>query len=314
MQRAAAARGQGRGARARRAHPHPRRRQPHRVPAHHGGVPQDAGAVPRRHRLPRRPDAHRPRRLHHRASLDALSVRRRRRASLAETGATVGHCPYKYAKMAIDAPLLPALPRRRGAAWPWAPTRSRWTWWPSCAGRRCSPRSPTRTTRRASPATSSTRRRSARASSCGATTSAAWRPGAKADILLINLDHLGAAFYADPIKALVDAGMRPRRRHRDRGRQDAGRGRPRGAGGRGRGLRKAREATHHYWRQRLRAGGADGDSVDRIIPPAFRSTRPGDSGPRGRRHAMGVPAPKRGRLRAALTATRRWDRAQLGER
>src|SRR5262245_48620137 len=30
--------------------------------------------------------------------------------------------------------------------------------------------------------------------------------GAKADILLINLDHLGSAFYADPIKALVDFG------------------------------------------------------------------------------------------------------------
>ena len=28
-------------------------------------------------------------------------------------------------------------------------------------------------------------------------------PGAKADILLINLDHLGAPIYADPIKALV---------------------------------------------------------------------------------------------------------------
>jgi cytosine/adenosine deaminase-related metal-dependent hydrolase len=31
-------------------------------------------------------------------------------------------------------------------------------------------------------------------------------PGAKADILLIDLDHLGAGMYADPIKVLVDAG------------------------------------------------------------------------------------------------------------
>src|SRR5439155_84636 len=30
-------------------------------------------------------------------------------------------------------------------------------------------------------------------------------PGAKADLLLINLDHLGAPVYADPIKALVAA-------------------------------------------------------------------------------------------------------------
>src|SRR5206468_6783513 len=29
-------------------------------------------------------------------------------------------------------------------------------------------------------------------------------PGAKADIVLINLDHLGAGVYADPIKSLVD--------------------------------------------------------------------------------------------------------------
>src|SRR5512139_3060370 len=30
--------------------------------------------------------------------------------------------------------------------------------------------------------------------------------GAKADILLIQLDHLGSAVYADPIKALVNFG------------------------------------------------------------------------------------------------------------
>ncbi|HET6947334.1 MAG TPA: hypothetical protein VFJ45_05910 [bacterium] len=29
---------------------------------------------------------------------------------------------------------------------------------------------------------------------------------AKADILLIDFDHLGAGFYADPVNALVDAG------------------------------------------------------------------------------------------------------------
>ena len=72
-------------------------------------------------------------------------------------------------------------------------------------------------------------------------------PGAKADILLINLDHVGERVYADPIKALVDAA---------RGAtcdtvivdgetlvQD---GRPRGWT-RPRSTRKAREATQHYW-------------------------------------------------------------------
>ena len=77
LQRAAAAGGQGRGARARSADPHPRGRQPRRVPADHGRVPQDADPLPRRHRLPRRAHPARPRGLHHRARVDALSVRRR---------------------------------------------------------------------------------------------------------------------------------------------------------------------------------------------------------------------------------------------
>src|SRR5205809_1099318 len=63
--------------RAQRPDPHARRRQPRRVRADHGGVPEDAGAVPGRHRLSRRPHAAGARRLHHRASLVALSLRRR---------------------------------------------------------------------------------------------------------------------------------------------------------------------------------------------------------------------------------------------
>ena len=65
--------GRGRGARARRAHPHPRGRQPDRVPADHGRVPQDAHPVPGRHRLPRRAHADRSRRLHGRPPVDRPS-------------------------------------------------------------------------------------------------------------------------------------------------------------------------------------------------------------------------------------------------
>ncbi|HEU4368783.1 MAG TPA: amidohydrolase family protein [Methylomirabilota bacterium] len=93
-------------------------------------------------------------------------------------------------------------------------------------------------------------------------------PGAKADILLIDLDRLGSLVYADPIKALVDAGS---------GRdvhtvivdgkvlvQD------------GRLTRvdeeevyaKAREATRHYW-SNVATWRWDGAGVERIIPPAF---------------------------------------------
>jgi cytosine/adenosine deaminase-related metal-dependent hydrolase len=93
-------------------------------------------------------------------------------------------------------------------------------------------------------------------------------PGAKADILLIQLDHLGSAFYTDPIKALVDFGC---------GRdidtvivdgktlvQD------------GRAVRvdeeavytKACQATHHFWRQ-VPTWHWGGYELERIIPPAF---------------------------------------------
>jgi len=93
-------------------------------------------------------------------------------------------------------------------------------------------------------------------------------PGAKADILLITLDHLGSGMYADPIKALVDAAS---------GRdvhtvivdgkvlvQD------------GRLTRvdeaevyaKAREATQRYWGN-VGNWRWDGAGVDRIVPPAF---------------------------------------------
>ena len=84
-----------------RADPHPRGRQPRRVPADHGRVPQDARSAswptsasstsapcsatwssPPRTTWARYPFG------------DDLRL-------LAERGATVGHCPYKYAKMAM---------------------------------------------------------------------------------------------------------------------------------------------------------------------------------------------------------------------
>ena len=93
-------------------------------------------------------------------------------------------------------------------------------------------------------------------------------PGAKADILLVDLDHVGSLVYADPIKALVDAGCgRDVRTVIVDGKvlvQD------------GRLTRvdedevyaKAREAIHAYW-SRVASWRWDGAGVDRIIPPAF---------------------------------------------
>jgi cytosine/adenosine deaminase-related metal-dependent hydrolase len=93
-------------------------------------------------------------------------------------------------------------------------------------------------------------------------------PGAKADILLIQLDQLGSAVYADPIKALVDAGCG---RDIDTVIVD---GKVLVQGGRLTRVdeeeiyAKARQATHHYWRN-VPTWRADGSGVDRIIPPAF---------------------------------------------
>jgi cytosine/adenosine deaminase-related metal-dependent hydrolase len=93
-------------------------------------------------------------------------------------------------------------------------------------------------------------------------------PGAKADILLINLDHLGAPVYADPIKALVDAGCG---RDVDTVIVD---GKILVQGGRtvhvdeAEVYAKARAATQNYWRH-VPAWRWDGLGVEQIIPPAF---------------------------------------------
>src|SRR5439155_652557 len=124
---------------------------------------------------------------------------------LAETGATVGHCPYKYAKMAItlhsfqrylNAGVHVALgtdtfPMDMVAELRWASMLAKITDQNYQVGQ---PRDVYN------------------AATLGACTFLGrddlgrLAPGAKADILLINLDHLGSAFYADPIKALVDFG------------------------------------------------------------------------------------------------------------
>ena len=93
-------------------------------------------------------------------------------------------------------------------------------------------------------------------------------PGAKADVLLINLDQLAAPVYADPIKALVDGASG---RDVDTVIVD---GKVLVQGGRlarvdeDEVYAKARQATHHYWGN-VPGWRWDGASVERIVPPAF---------------------------------------------
>ncbi len=186
---------------------------------------------------------------------------------LAERGATVSHCPYKYAKMAItlhsfqrycDAGVNVALgtdtyPMDMVAELRWASMLTKITDQNYLAGQ---PRdvfyaatlAPCRFLRR---------------DDLGRLT-----PGAKADILLITLDHLGAAFYVDPIKALVDFGHGHdvdtvivdgkilveggQALHVDEEAMYA----------------RAREATHRYW-QRLPTWHWAGHTVEQLVPPAF---------------------------------------------
>jgi cytosine/adenosine deaminase-related metal-dependent hydrolase len=186
---------------------------------------------------------------------------------LAESGATVGHCPYKYAKMAITlhsfqrylnagvnvAMGTDTFPMDMVAELRWASMLAKITDQNYQVGQ---PRDV-----------------------FNAATLAACKflqrddlgrlaPGAKADILLIRLDHLGSAFYRDPIKALVDFGCG----------QDIDTvivdGKTLVQGGSAVQVdedavyARARQATHRYWQQvpTWHWGGCD---IDRIIPPAF---------------------------------------------
>lgn len=192
---------------------------------------------------------------------------------LAETGATVGHCPYKYAKMAItlhslqrylDAGVTVALgtdtfPMDMVAELRWASMLAKITDQNYQVGQ----------PRDVFNAATLSACRFLRRTDLGRLA-----PGAKADILVIRLDHLGSAIYADPIKALVDFGcgrdvetvivdgktlvQNGRTLHVDEDAVYAG----------------ARQATQHFWRQ-VPTWHWGGYELERIIPPAFPIHRAG---------------------------------------
>jgi cytosine/adenosine deaminase-related metal-dependent hydrolase len=186
---------------------------------------------------------------------------------LAETGATVGHCPYKYAKMAmtlhsfdryVRAGVTVAIgtdtfPMDIVAELRWASILAKITDGNYQAGL---PRDVFN---------------AVTLGGCrflGRTDLGRLAPGAKADVLLVNLDHLGAGVYADPVKALVDGACG---RDVDTVIVD---GKVLVQGGRltrvdeTQVYAKAREATERYW-SHVAGWRGDGDTVDRIIPPAF---------------------------------------------
>jgi 5-methylthioadenosine/S-adenosylhomocysteine deaminase len=193
---------------------------------------------------------------------------------LAQTGATVGHCPYKYAKMAMT---LHSLPRYLEAGVTVALGTDTYPMdmvselrWASILAKVTDANYQAGLPRDVFNAATLGGTRFLGRADLGRLA-----PGAKADILLIDLDHLGGSLYADPIKALVDAG--------------SGRdvhtvivdGKVLVEGGRATRVdedavyAKAREATRHYWEQVPRWRW-DGAPVDRIIPPAFPMRRAGD--------------------------------------
>lgn len=186
---------------------------------------------------------------------------------LAERGATVGHCPYKYAKMGmtlhsfqrcLDAGVTVALgtdtyPLDIVAELRWASILAKVTDGNYQAG----------LPRDVFNAATLGGCRFLRRDDLGRLA-----PGAKADIVVIDLDHLGAGAYLDPIKALVDAGSG---RDVDTVIVD---GKVLVQDGRlarvdeEQVVARAREATRRYWSQ-VPAWRWDGAGVERIIPPAF---------------------------------------------
>ncbi len=186
---------------------------------------------------------------------------------LAERGATVGHCPYKYAKMAmtlhsfqryLDAGVTLALgtdtyPMDMVAELRWASILAKVADGNYQAGL---------------PRDVYTAATLGGCRFLGRDDLGRLAPGAKADILLIRLDHLGAGVYDDPIKALVDGATG---RDVDTVFVD---GQRLVAGGRlvrhdeAEVYAGAREATREYWRH-VPAWRWDGAPVERIIPPAF---------------------------------------------
>ena len=186
---------------------------------------------------------------------------------LAETGATVGHCPYKYAKMAmtlhsfqryLDAGVTVALGTDTYPMDMVAELR-----WTSVLAKVTDANYQVGLPRDVFNAATLGACRFLQRGDLGRLA-----PGAKADILLIDLDHLGAPVYADPIKALVDGGCG---RDVDTVIVD---GKVLVQGGRATRVdedevyAKARLATEDYWSQ-VPGWRWDGATVDRIIPPAF---------------------------------------------
>jgi cytosine/adenosine deaminase-related metal-dependent hydrolase len=190
---------------------------------------------------------------------------------LAQTGATVGHCPYKYAKMAMT---LQSFQRYLEAGVNLA------------IGTDTYPMDIVAELRLASMLAKVTDGNyqaglprdvfnAATLGGCkflGRTDLGRLAPGAKADVLLINLDHLGAPVYVDPIKALVEGATG---RDVDSVIVD---GKVLVQGGRltrvdeAEVYAKARQATEQYW-SHVPGWRWDGASVDRIIPPAFAIRR-----------------------------------------
>ncbi len=186
---------------------------------------------------------------------------------LADTGATVSHCPYKYAKMAmtlhsfqryLEAGVNVALgtdtyPMDMVAELRWASILAKVTDANYQVGL------PRDVFKAATLGGCKFLRR---------TDLGRLAPGAKADIVIINLDHLGAPVYADPIKALVDGASG---RDVDTVIVD---GKVLVQGGRTTRVdedevyAKARRAIEHAWG--LVPGWRwDGATVERIVPPAF---------------------------------------------
>jgi cytosine/adenosine deaminase-related metal-dependent hydrolase len=192
---------------------------------------------------------------------------------LAESGATVGHCPYKYAKMAIA---LHSLERYLAAGVTVAIGTDTFPMdmvaelrWASVLAKIADANYRAGLPRDVYTAATLGACRFLRRPDLGRLA-----PGAKADLLLIRLDHLGAGFYTDPIKALVEGACG---RDVDTVIVD---GKVLVKGGRA--VRvdedevcaRAREATRDYWRQ-VPAWRPDGAGVDAIVPPAFPIRRPG---------------------------------------
>jgi cytosine/adenosine deaminase-related metal-dependent hydrolase len=186
---------------------------------------------------------------------------------LAQTGATVGHCPYKYAKMAMT---LHSFQRYLEAGVNVAIGTDTYPMdmvaelrWASILAKVTDANYQVGLPRDVFNAATLGACRFLHRADLGRLA-----PDAKADVLLIDLDRLGAPVYADPIKALVDGGCG---RDVDTVIVD---GKILVQGGRMTRVdedevyAKARQATEHYWSQ-VPGWRWDGATVERIVPPAF---------------------------------------------